>query len=269
MRDLGGDTAVSGGAGRYSATLHEGWDIWGPQGGYVASVALRAAGELTSLRRPASFTCHFLRPAQIGNVEVRVESRRQTRRAESLRVTCVQNDARILEAMVWTVDGVAGVDHDAAQAPDAPEPAAVQPWENYLPGGEQPFPFWSNFDVRPVHPEPEGWARAGAPRFLTWMRLRSPTDHDDPFVDAARMLVVADSTMFPAATLAHEGGFPYIAPSLDLTLSFHRVGGASEWLLVEGLSPLSEGAVVAGAASIWSSDGRLLASGQQQMLQRN
>src|ERR687888_1917347 len=63
VRDLGADTAVSGSAGRYSATLHEGWDIWGPQGGYVAGVALRAAGELTSFRRPASFSCHFLRPA--------------------------------------------------------------------------------------------------------------------------------------------------------------------------------------------------------------
>jgi acyl-CoA thioesterase len=40
-------------------------------------------------------------------------------------------------------------------------------------------------------------------------------------------------------------------------------------LLVDAVSPLSEGALVAGRASIWSSDGRLLASAMQQMLQRS
>jgi hypothetical protein len=36
------------------------WEIWGPNGGYVAAIALRAAGAATHLRRPASFACHFL-----------------------------------------------------------------------------------------------------------------------------------------------------------------------------------------------------------------
>jgi acyl-CoA thioesterase len=133
--------------------------------------------------------------------------------------------------------------------------AEVRPWEDYWPGGEAPFPFWSNFDVRPVRPNPDGWTHAGDPRFLTWVRLRTSSSTDDPVIDAVRMLAVADSTMFPAATLAHEGGFPYLAPSLDLTLSFHRLGGSSEWLLVDGRSPLADGAIVAGEASLWSSDG--------------
>jgi len=62
--------------------------------------------------------------------------------------------------------------------------------------------------------------------------------------------------------------FLYIAPSLDLTMTFHRGDSASEWLLIEPTSPVSEGALVGGNASIWSSDGRLLASATQQMLQR-
>jgi acyl-CoA thioesterase len=82
------------------------------------------------------------------------------------------------------------------------------------------------------------------------------------------MLMVADSAMYPAATQAHAEPFPYVAPSLDLVISFHDSGRDSEWLLVDGFSPLSQGALVAGAASIWSADGRLLASAAQQMLQR-
>lgn len=269
MRNLGVDTSVSGRDGRYTAILHGGWDIWGPQGGYVAGTALRAAAAATSFTRPVSFTCHFLRPAQLGSLELHVESLRQTRRAESLRVTARQDDVDVLAAIVWMVDDLQGIDHDAAARPEVPEPAEVCPWEDYLPGGEAPFPFWSNFDVRPVRPSPDGWTHAGDPRFLTWVRLRTSSSTDDPVIDAVRMLAVADSAMFPAATLAHEGGFPYIAPSLDLTLSFHRLGGSSEWLLVDGRSPLADGAIVAGEASLWSSDGHLLASARQQMLQRN
>jgi acyl-CoA thioesterase II len=91
---------------------------------------------------------------------------------------------------------------------------------------------------------------------------------EDPFVDVGRMLVAADSAMYPAAALAHDDLFPYVAPSLDLVVSFHLAGADSEWLLVEASSPLSAGALVAGRASIWSADGRLLASAMQQMLQR-
>ncbi|MFN2543904.1 MAG: hypothetical protein ABR600_04925 [Actinomycetota bacterium] len=50
-----------------------------------------------------------------------------------------------------------------------------------------------------------------------------------------------------------------------------REGGrraGSEWLLIDAYSPSSRGALVAGQASIWSADGRLLASAMQQMLQR-
>lgn len=44
MGDLDRDTALTGSAGRYTAALSEDWRIWGPNGGYVAAVALRAAG---------------------------------------------------------------------------------------------------------------------------------------------------------------------------------------------------------------------------------
>lgn len=268
MRDLSVDTAVWGCDGRYTATLSAGWDIWGPQGGYVAAVALRAAAAAASFPRPASFACHFLRPAQVGPIDIRVESLRETRRAQSLRVILVQNDAAILEALVWTVAAIVGIDHEAGGRPSVPQPDQVDPWEAYLPGGEVPFPFWRNFDVRPITPPPREWRQAADPQFVFWTRLRVANGLDDPFVDAARMLVAADSAMYPAATFAHEEPFPYIAPSMDLAMTFHRTGTNSQWLLVEASSPLAEGALVAGRASIWSLRGGLLSSATQQMLQR-
>ena len=45
MGDLGVDTAVEAlGDGRYRAHVSRDWEIWGPEGGYIASLALRAAG---------------------------------------------------------------------------------------------------------------------------------------------------------------------------------------------------------------------------------
>ncbi len=227
MRDFGLDTTVAGRDGRYTATLADGWEIWGPQGGYVAAVALRGAAAASAFARPTSFVSHFLRPAQVGQVDIRVQTLRQTRRAASLRVALIQNDLQILEALVWTVAELVGTDHDGVTPPRVPDPSELQPWETYLPGGEPPFPFWANFDVRPVAPLPTDWGRVNDPRSVGWMRLHVRPALEDPFIDAARMLVAADSAMYPAAILAHEELFPYIAPSLDLTMSFHRGGAQS------------------------------------------
>jgi acyl-CoA thioesterase len=59
-----------------------------------------------------------------------------------------------------------------------------------------------------------------------------------------------------------------MASSLDLAMSFHAAEPGSEWLLIDARSPLSHHALVAGQASIWSEDGRLLGSAIEQMLQR-
>ena len=59
--DLATDTtvrAVDAAAGRYEADISQAWEIWGPMGGYVAGVALRAAGAASPFPRPASFSCH-------------------------------------------------------------------------------------------------------------------------------------------------------------------------------------------------------------------
>ena len=264
--DFGAETSLRGDSGEYVATLSPAWEIWGPQGGYTAAVALRAAGAESGFPRPASFYCQYLSVAQFGDIHVEVTSLRRTRRAEALRVSLTQ-EKPVLEALVWTVAELSGIDHSASEPPEAPAPGKVESWDKYWPDGP-PFRFWENFDVRPVDPAPDQWQDARSPRTLGWSRLLTRPALEDPFIDAGRMLLVADSAMYPAATLAHEGLFPYIAPSLDLNVSFHATARDSEWLLIEAQSPVSRDAVVAGRASIWSQDGQLVASAVQQMLQR-
>src|SRR5258705_946773 len=103
MGDLAIDTKVTGSVGRYSARLSRDWEIWGPNGGYVAAIALRAAGAATSLARPASFAGHFLSVAAFDDVDVTVTPLRASSRAASLRVAIAQRERPILDAPVLVI----------------------------------------------------------------------------------------------------------------------------------------------------------------------
>jgi hypothetical protein len=67
-------TRLDGDAGRYSIQLDDAWEIWGPSGGYLAAIALRAAGRCAEILRPASFYCHFLSSPAFAGVELAVET---------------------------------------------------------------------------------------------------------------------------------------------------------------------------------------------------
>ncbi len=93
MGDLGVDTAVEEiGDGRYRAALSRDWEIWGPNGGYVAAIALRAGAAYSDLPRPASFSCHYLAAGEFAPAEAHVRTLRRTKRAESLAITLTQGD---------------------------------------------------------------------------------------------------------------------------------------------------------------------------------
>ena len=104
MGDLAVDTAVESlGDGRYRAQLNQDWEIWGPEGGYVAAIALRAAGAEARLHRPASFSCHYLGVASFDAVDLEVTTVRSGRNAESFRVSMTQEGRAILDATLWTI----------------------------------------------------------------------------------------------------------------------------------------------------------------------
>lgn len=275
--DLALDTAVTGGDGRYRALLSGDWEIWGPNGGYLAAVALRAAGAHTSLGVPASYLGHFLDVAAFAPVDLEVRTVRRSRRAESLRVSMTQEGRVVLEALVWAVaEGLDGLEHADAPAPPAPAPATVPSVDDRLAaagGGQRVrFPFFDNLDERPLL-WVDDWDRrpAAEPLHRSWYRFLPTGAFDDPWVDAGRLLIAVDTFQWPAAARGHAGGaLRHVAPSLDLACRFHRLDVArrAEWLLVEARSPVAAGGLVGGVASVWDESATLLASGGQQMLAR-
>src|SRR5687768_8222964 len=181
MGDLAVDTAVVGGAGSYTATFSDDWNIWGPCGGYVAAVAMRAFGAYSEFRRPASLSCHFLGVAEFREVQIEVRTLRKARRAESMALTITQDDKPILEASAWTVGDVDGLNHEHYSMPDVPPPADLKTVQELIAEDPDPddtgppFNFWSNFDEKPLTWVPrEEWGKRppGDPIFRHWTRFR-------------------------------------------------------------------------------------------------
>jgi acyl-CoA thioesterase-2 len=270
--DLANDTEVRpSGEGTYEATLSADWEIWGPMGGYVAACALRAAGASTDMARPAAFSCHYLGVADFGRVDLRVEARRNGRTAASQRVEVTQGGRPILDAMVWSVGDVAGLEHDETSAPAVPDPDDLPEIGELLPeDAAPPFPFWNNLEAKPLAFEAQ-WPPDGPrpARWQEWLRFTPTATFDDPWVDAARCVILVDLPSWPSAHRPHAWKQPpFMAPTLDLNVAFHRPTSGRDWLLCDGAAPLSTGGLFGWNARVWSTGGQLHASGGGQCLYR-
>ncbi|HVM39551.1 MAG TPA: thioesterase family protein [Acidimicrobiia bacterium] len=274
MGDLSADTEVKGSDGRYRAELSRDWEIWGPNGGYLVGILLRAAGAHCGLPRPVSIACHFLGVADFRPVDLEVVTLRQGRRSASMRVSMTQDGSPVCEALVWAAaeaEPIEGFGHDDAAGPDVPGVDGLADLRELLAEGEPLYRFWENFDYRPLDwmTQEEWLAREpGAPRARAWLRYRPRATFDDPWVEATRTALLLDTFMWPAAARAYTGEMGFMAPSMDVAVQFHRLDPSAEWLLIDAHAPLGSDGLIGGVSYVWSEDGRLLASGIQQMLVR-
>jgi acyl-CoA thioesterase-2 len=277
--DLGQETEVTpvGGPGpdgrqQFTAIVHPDWEIWGPEGGYVAAIALRAAGAAGRFARPASFFCHYLSVAAFEPVDLTVTPLRSGRTVLSQRVEMSQHGRPVLEAMVWSVGEVDGLVHSDLHPPDVPAPEALKTPQELWPDREgPPFKFWDNFDQRPIDYVDE-WPPPGPmePTWRAWVRCLPRATFDDPWVDAARTLIVLDVMSWPAGHRPHAHiEHPFIAPSLDLYASFQHSGMQDEWLLLDGHSPVADDGLLSWTGRVWSKDFGLIASGGGQAVFRH
>ena len=272
MGDLAFDTAVEDlGGGRFRATMSPDWEIWGPMGGYVASCALRAAGAAGAHPLPIALSCHYLGVARFAPVDIVVETRRSGRAAMSQRVELSQDGRPVLDAMVWSAVGGDGLVHDETSAPAVPGPESLPGMDELVPEGTpRPYAFWDNIEAKPVSFESE-WPPTG-PRpavWQNWLRFVPTATFDDPWIDAARLVILVDVPSWPAVSRRHAWSQPpFIAPTLDLNVAFHQAADDEEWLLCDGSAPLSSGGHFGWTARVWSPGGRLHASGGGQCLYR-
>ncbi|HEV3227374.1 MAG TPA: thioesterase family protein [Acidimicrobiales bacterium] len=273
MGNLGVDTAVvKVDDHRYRGVLNKDWEIWGPMGGYIASYGLRAIAAESAFPRPASFSCHYLAVAAFEEIEVVVTPLRSSRVAGSYRAEIWQGERRILECTAWAIaDGVEALEHDEAVAPDVAGPEGLMNMGEYFadePDSGPPFPFWNNFECRPLAFRKDWPPPAPLPAvWQQWIRFLEG-DHSDPWVDACRALVLVDVQSWPAASPVHAWKQHNIyAPSLDLYVALHRTTH-SDWLLTDGHSPVGEGGLLGWTGRLWDEQRQLIATGGGQLLCR-
>jgi acyl-CoA thioesterase II len=263
--------------GRYRAMVHRDWEIWGPCGGYVAAIALRAAGAESPFARPASFFCHYLSVADFAPVDLAVTPLRQGRTVLAQRVEMTQEGRPVLDAMVWSVGRVEGLEHVDVTPPEVSDPGDTPAWVDRrqdADGGEQrrPYVFWDNFEQRTLDSSAT-WPPPGPlpPTWRTWVRYREgDLVAEDSWVQAARLLVVLDVGSWPAGSRPHAHAEPpFIAPSLDLYAAFLDPTSGSEWLLLDTHSPVAQAGLLSWTGRVWSEARTLLASGGGQAVFRH
>jgi acyl-CoA thioesterase len=270
--DLEEDTAIERvGPGRYAATVSRDWALLGPVGGYLASIALRAAGAHASLPRPASLSCQYLSRARFDAVDLEVTCRRASRSAEGLSVLMSQRGVPVLSAQVWAVaDDIRGPEQRLSGPPVVPRPEELD--EIRLDPGVAQLTataatatgsFWRNLELRWIaDPTPEGL------QIHSWVRFRPRAYFADPWVDACREVISIDTAILPVVGWALEGGERFVAPSIDLYVAFHAPAPAEDYLLVTARGTAAAGGLLSGTAQTRSADGTLTASGASQLLCR-
>jgi acyl-CoA thioesterase len=271
--NLAEDTAIEQiGDGRFRATISSDWALWGPVGGYVAAIALRAAGAHAGLPLPASLSCQFLSLARFDVVDIEVECLRRTRHAASLTVLMKQRDVPVLSALVWAIaDDIPGPARRLSGAPDVPGPEQIAEMERdprlastTAATATATGTFWKNLELRTLAFDE---TRSDGLQIHSWAKFRPRAHFGDPWLDACRELITIDTAIFPAVAIALDGG-RYAALSMDLYAAFHAPPPAEDYLLVTAQSTAAGGGLVSGIAQTRSADGTLTASGGSQLLCR-
>jgi acyl-CoA thioesterase len=261
-------TQLDGDGGRYSTVLSEAWEIWGPNGGYLAALALRAAGSCAEIGQPASIYCQFLSSPAFARIELTVSHLKRSRRSEALAVRMTQRGKPILESLVRTAADAPGYEHQHARAPRVPPPDALKSTDELWTAEQRPpFRFWENVERRPIDqwltPTSPANGRQ-APVVREWVRFRPTGCFEDRFVEAARSLILLDTYGWPAAFRRHRDG-RFIAPNLDTSAWFHQFDSRSEWLLIDHECQIAEHGLLGVLGRVWDLDGRLIASGSSQL----
>lgn len=255
-------TTLKGSEGKVTASLDPGWDIWGPAGGYIAAIALRAVGERAPAgQRPVTLTGQFVRVAKPGVLDVQVKPVKLGGTCLFL-VTLSQADQLVFLAQIWTTTRIDTVQVAAPMMPQIPSPYVLRGQDEIA--AERGLPqiaFWRNIEGRPVVFRTYDDPPPADHRQFRWMRFRDWMATADPFLDAMRSLLLIDIAVWPAHWHRLTKPAAYVAPSLDLSVHFHGGLPAGEWLLSEADADVADNGTISGRVRIWSEDGRALATG--------
>jgi acyl-CoA thioesterase-2 len=264
MTDFEQDTRVISTEAGLQATLSPDWQVTGPQGGYVAAIALRAmAGLVQPGFLPVALTAQYLAAAASGPAEVGATLLRQGRSAAFTTATVRQGERIELGASASFFHPVEGPIRLALTPPTVPPPEACVPMVTPAPPGRS-FPFHENYHL--LIPEIIRGQQDSLDDFVFWASYREQSWGSDPVIQAASLIPLLDMAVFPATYLAIPA-FPG-AVTLDLTVHWHSHAPSQPWILLRGRCQHASVGMLNGWAEAWTPAGRLLATAAQQAVLR-
>ena len=247
-------------------------------GGQVIGQALVAAARTVEGRGAHSLHAYFMREGDPAvPIIYQVDRIRDGKSFATRRVVAIQHGAAIFSMSVSFQVDEKGLDHQI-KMPDVPPPEDLPSEEElkaaYLhnaPEGvrrywERPRPI----ELRPVDLRHFFSREKLEPLQYVWVRATG-TLPVDPDIHRCVLAYASDMTLLDTALFAHGRMIfdPNLqAASLDHALWFHRPFRADEWLLYAEDSPSASGARGFTRGSLFSRDGRLVASVAQEGLIR-
>jgi acyl-CoA thioesterase len=260
-------------AGRYRASLDHSWDLVPlPQGGVVASLALRASAAEVEDPAQKLRTCTAIFAGQVaaGEMEIDVKVLRRGRSATQVLAT-IRNAGETSGTTTTAVFGSSrrGPSFVDLSPPVVPPPSECPSYRDPPPPGVEAFeprPFWSRVEGRAAlgHAPWEAYEPAGS-EVATWVRFDEPPVGDDGALDPLGVLTLADRMPGSVAERIGREGDPWFSPSADLT--FHHFEPArTTWLLAHDRAHWADDGWASAESTIWDENGNLIAYATQMML---
>ncbi len=247
-------------------------------GGQVLGQALVAASRTVEGRVCHSFHAYFLRA---GDPKVpilyEVDRARDGASFTSRRVVAVQHGKQIFNMSASFQVPEKGLEHQF-DMPKVPDPDSLideghearKQWMDKMPEDQK---NWMN-RPRPIEMRPvilDNWMNRAprAPLDNVWIRATGPVP-DDVIVQQSVLAYASDMSLLDTALLPHGRSWhsPMQLASLDHAMWFHHPFKMDDWLLYAQDSPSSSGARGFNRGSVFTREGKLVASVMQEGLIR-
>jgi acyl-CoA thioesterase II len=256
-------------------------DIGSPQvfGGQVLGQALVAASRTIEGRVVHSLHAYFLRRGDFNApIVYEVDRSRDGSSFSSRRVTAIQHGEQIFNMAASFQAPEAGLEHQISM-PEVPPPESLpdstRPPPELLarlpPRLQRSLTIERPFEFRSVQPLDFFDRPGSSPARQVWLRAIGGKLPDDESLHRCLLAYVSDFHLLDTATLPHGTSSVVskaVMASIDHAMWFHRPLRVDDWLLYAVESPSASGARGFARASVFSRDGRLVASTAQEGLVR-
>jgi acyl-CoA thioesterase II len=255
-------------------------DIGSPQvfGGQVLGQALVAATQTVENREVHSLHAYFLRRGDFNSpIVYEVDRAWDGKHFSTRRVVAIQHGAQIFNMSASFQVPEAGLDHQISM-PDVPSPEALEDMQSLYRAAlskapeamrrvlEQKRPF----EFRPVEVPDFSRSTKQAPIKHVWFKAVAPLP-DDEALHRCLLAYASDFSLLDTALRPHAMNMmssKLVIASIDHAMWFHRKVRVDDWLLYATDSPSASGARGFTRGSLFSRDGRLVASTSQEGLIR-